>query len=162
MWSLGKLLLLSTTFVSLACNANSSGTAFSVSNGYLLTNQHVIAECSSIDVITASGRRSATVQDSVKEIDLALLRVYGLRGSVAKFRKSGQVRLGEPIHVFGFPLTGALSSKGNFTTGTVSSLRGFKDSAGEIQISAPVQPGNSGGPVLDASGNVGAIVKSSV
>jgi hypothetical protein len=160
MHSLSKLSIILLCFIAFASNADSSGTAFSVANGYLLTNHHVVAGCSSLDLITADGRRPATVLDSIKEIDLALVRVYGLRGPIAKFRKSGQIRLGEPIHIFGFPLVGALSSRGNFTTGTISSLRGFKDAAGEIQITAPVQPGNSGGPVLDVSGYVVGVVSS--
>ncbi len=61
--------------------------------------------------------------------------------------------------VFGFPLTGSLSSGGNFTSGLVSGLRGLRDAAGEIQITAPVQPGNSGGPLMDASGLVIGVVQ---
>ena len=61
--------------------------------------------------------------------------------------------------VFGYPLTGALSSGGNFTSGNVSALRGLRDAAGEIQITAPVQSGNSGGPLMDASGLVVGVVQ---
>jgi peptidoglycan hydrolase-like protein with peptidoglycan-binding domain len=86
--------------------------------------------------------------------------VYGLRGGVASLRTQSPILLGESATVFGFPLGGALSSTGNFTTGVVSSLRGLRDAAGEIQITAPVQPGNSGGPVLDRSGVVIGVVQS--
>jgi TonB family protein len=140
--------------------AQSSGTAFVVAPGLLITNHHVIEGCSSIDVVAAEGRRPATVVDSVRQIDLALLRVYGLRVGVATLRTQSKVRLGEASTVFGFPLAGSLSSGGNFTTGVVSSLRGLRDAAGEIQITAPVQPGNSGGPVLDRSGLVIGVVQS--
>ena len=61
--------------------------------------------------------------------------------------------------VFGFPLAGSLSSGGNFTSGLVSALRGLRDAAGELQITAPVQPGNSGGPLMDASGLVIGVVQ---
>jgi hypothetical protein len=61
--------------------------------------------------------------------------------------------------VFGFPLSGSLTSGGNFTSGLVSGLRGFRDAAGAIQITAPVQPGNSGGPVIDGSGLVVGVVQ---
>ena len=61
--------------------------------------------------------------------------------------------------VFGFPLSGSLSSGGNFTSGLVSALRGLRDAAGEVQITAPVQPGNSGGPLMDASGLVIGVVQ---
>ena len=139
--------------------AQSSGTAFVVAPGLLVTNHHVIEGCGAIEVIASDGRRPATVVDSVQQIDLALLRVYGLRGGVAPLRTLSPALLGEPATVFGFPLGGALSSTGNFTTGVVSSLRGLRDAAGEIQITAPVQPGNSGGPVLDRAGAVIGVVQ---
>jgi peptidoglycan hydrolase-like protein with peptidoglycan-binding domain len=140
-------------------SAQSSGTAFVVAPGLLVTNHHVIEGCSAIEVIASDGRRPATVIDSVQQIDLALLRVYGLRGGVAALRTQSPALLGESATVFGFPLGGALSSTGNFTTGVVSSLRGLRDAAGEIQITAPVQPGNSGGPVLDRAGSVIGVVQ---
>lgn len=140
--------------------AQSSGTAFVVAPGLLVTNHHVIDDCGAIEVVASDGRRPATIVDSVQIIDLALLRVYGLRGGVASLRTQSPVLLGESATVFGFPLGGALSSTGNFTTGVVSSLRGLRDAAGEIQITAPVQPGNSGGPVLDRAGAVIGVVQS--
>lgn len=140
-------------------SAQSSGTAFVVAPGLLVTNHHVIEGCGAVEVIASDGRRPATVVDSVQQIDLALLRVYGLRGGVAALRTQSPALLGESATVFGFPLGGALSSTGNFTTGVVSSLRGLRDAAGEIQITAPVQPGNSGGPVLDRAGAVIGVVQ---
>ena len=140
--------------------AQSSGTAFVVAPGLLVTNHHVIEDCGDIEIIAPDGKRPATIVDSVEQIDLALLRVYGLRGGAASLRTQGAAQLGEAATVFGFPLGGALSSTGNFTTGVVSSLRGLGDAAGEIQITAPVQPGNSGGPVLDRAGSVIGVVKS--
>src|SRR4029077_18418126 len=67
---------------------------------------------------------------------------------------------GEEIIVIGFPLKGLLSSAPTITTGIVSSLAGLRDDRTRFQISAPVQPGNSGGPVLDKSGNVVGMVVS--
>lgn len=147
------------TLMSGIVSAQSSGTAFVVAPGLLVTNHHVIEGCGAIEVIASDGRRPATVVDSVQQIDLALLRVYGLRGGVASLRTQSPALLGESATVFGFPLGGALSSTGNFTTGVVSSLRGLRDAAGEIQITAPVQPGNSGGPVLDRAGAVIGVVQ---
>jgi S1-C subfamily serine protease len=69
------------------------------------------------------------------------------------------VRVGENIAVYGFPLADRLATAGNFTVGYVSALAGLGDDTSKIQISAPIQPGNSGGPVLDHYGNaVGVIV----
>jgi len=136
----------------------SSGTGFLVAPGLLITNQHVVADCQRIDVVSSDGRRAARVVDSDDLIDLALLRVSGLSGPIAPIRRPGSVRLGEPAYAFGFPLTGLLSEGGNFTTGVVSGLRGMRDAANQIQISTPVQPGNSGGAVVDSSGGVIGVV----
>jgi hypothetical protein len=137
----------------------SSGTAFAVAPGFLITNQHVIAACRSIDVIATDGRRTAVLVDADDQIDLALLSVSGIKGATARLRTPRNVRLGESVMVFGFPLAGSLSSSGNFTSGLVSALRGLRDAAGELQITAPVQPGNSGGPLMDASGLVIGVVQ---
>ena len=138
----------------------STGTAFSVAPQLLVTNHHVISGCSKLSVVTPEGRRAASVVSSEASIDLALLRVFGMRGAVANLRTPRIVALGETVSVFGFPLAGTLSSSGNFTGGLVSSLQGLRNAAGEIQITAPVQPGNSGGPVMDASGLVVGVVQS--
>ena len=138
----------------------STGTAFSVAPQLLVTNHHVISGCSKLSVVTPEGRRAASVVSAEASIDLALLRVFGMRGAVANLRTPRTVSLGETVSVFGFPLTGTLSSSGNFTGGLVSSLQGLRNAAGEIQITAPVQPGNSGGPVMDASGLVVGVVQS--
>lgn len=144
---------------SAAIAQTSSGTAFAVAPEVLVTNRHVVAGCSSIEVISAQGRQNATLVVAGTDTDLAVLRVTGVKGSTARLRTPRAVRLGEPVLVFGFPLAGALSSEGNFTSGLVSALRGLRDAAGEIQITAPVQPGNSGGPLMDASGLVIGVVQ---
>lgn len=138
----------------------SSGTAFSVAPEFLVTNQHVVAECRSIEVIAPDGRRNGAVVDADDQIDLALVRVSGLKGATARLRTPSNIRLGELVMVFGFPLAGSLSSSGNFTSGLISAVRGLRDAAGELQITAPVQPGNSGGPLMDASGLVIGVVQS--
>ena len=137
----------------------SSGTAFAVAPGLLITNQHVIDGCSSVEVISVDGRRTGSVVDADDQIDLALLRVSGIKGATARLRSPRNIRLGESVMVFGFPLAGSLTSGGNFTSGLVSGLRGLRDAAGELQITAPVQPGNSGGPLMDASGLVIGVVQ---
>ena len=137
----------------------STGTAFSVAPGLLITNHHIIKGCGSVDIISPDGRRSGAIVDADAQIDLALLHAAGIKGATARLRSPRQVRLGESVMVFGFPLAGSLTSGGNFTSGLVSGLRGLRDAAGEIQITAPVQPGNSGGPVMDASGLVIGVVQ---
>src|SRR5438132_5594034 len=98
-----------------------------------------------------------------RQNDLALLPVTeppraDLRLQRANWRLS--VRLGEDVVVYGFPLAGVLSSEGNVTTGIITALSGTGDNKDHLQLSAPVQPGNSGGPVLDRQGNVVGVVVS--
>ena len=91
--------------------------------------------------------------------DLALLRApAGTARAVAKFRQGRGIRPGASVVVMGYPLRGLLASEANVSTGAVSALAGPGDDRRLIQITAPVQPGNSGGPVLDAAGNVVGVV----
>ncbi len=143
----------------LAVIQRSSGTAFAIAPELLITNQHVISNCGIIEIHAQGHKLRAEIVDSDAKIDLALLRVFGLKRAYARLRSPQAIRLGETVTVFGYPLAGSLSSDGNFTTGVVSALRGFKNAAGEIQISAPVQPGNSGGPLMDSSGNIVGVVQ---
>jgi S1-C subfamily serine protease len=76
------------------------------------------------------------------------------------FRDGRGVRLGEPVVVVGFPLWGLLAASASVTTGTVSALAGPGNDSRLLQISAPVQPGNSGGPLLDEGGRVIGVVVS--
>jgi hypothetical protein len=85
-----------------------------------------------------------------------------LSGDVATFRAGPAVRPGEGVAIYGFPLVGALSLTGNIVSGNVTSLSGLSDDVRYLQISAPVQPGNSGGPLLDESGLVIGVVTSRI
>src|SRR5262249_14571733 len=143
-----------------AAQGVSSGTAFSVAPELLITNQHVVEGCSSVEVISLDGRRPGSIAAADADIDLAILQVSGLRGTTARLRSPNNVLLGEPVFVFGYPYTGELSSGGNFTSGLVSALHGFRDSANQIQITSPIQRGNSGGPLMDSSGLVIGVIQS--
>ena len=136
--------------------AGSYGTGFYVSEtGHIITNWHVAKDCRVLQ--TANGA-SLRVLASDAAVDLALLQVVGVKpAAMASFSQADAV-LGESIIVFGFPLTGLLASSGNLTTGIVSATAGLHDNPRHLQISAPVQPGNSGGPLLDQSGNVVGVV----
>jgi S1-C subfamily serine protease len=78
--------------------------------------------------------------------------------SVATFREGTPVRAGEAVVALGYPLSGLLASTANVSIGNVSALAGLHDDSRYLQISAPVQPGNSGGPLLDSSGHLMGIV----
>jgi hypothetical protein len=86
-----------------------------------------------------------------------LLRAPKPVDAVAVFR-ADKSRLGENIVVIGFPLSGLLSSQPIVTSGIVSALAGMRDNQRELQISAPIQPGNSGGPLFDGSGRIAGVV----
>jgi S1-C subfamily serine protease len=78
----------------------------------------------------------------------------------ATFREGRGVRAGDAATAVGFPLRGVLASSANVTTGTVSALAGLGDDTRYIQVTAPIQAGNSGGPLLDQSGHVIGIIVS--
>ena len=139
-----------------------SGTGFVVGAGRVLTNDHVAQGCAELRVRTAGGRElTATVAASDPQRDLALLTVQGGDpGPPLAFRSGPELRRGEGVVTYGFPLAGLLSSGPTLTTGDVSALAGLRDNPRQFQISAPVQPGNSGGPLLDNSGNVVGVVVS--
>jgi S1-C subfamily serine protease len=139
-----------------------NGTGFFVSPTHLLTNFHVVGGCRVVTLsVPAAPYYAGRVVAFDSANDLALVRLSetadNLRPSVIPALRS-RVRLGEPAFVFGYPLSGLLSSSGNFTSGSISSLSGLGDDIGKLQISAPVQPGNSGGPLLDIYGNVVGVV----
>jgi len=139
----------------------SSGTGFVVAPGRLLTNHHVAAGCAEMRVRTSTGAElTATVGASDEQRDLALLNLRGEAGPPLPFRAGPEVRRGEGVVTYGFPLAGLLSSGPTLTTGEVSALAGLRDNPRQFQISAPVQPGNSGGPLLDLGGNVVGVVVS--
>jgi hypothetical protein len=153
-------LLLAVFLTTPAWAQRSSGSGFAIAQSLVVTNQHVVAGCSSLSVLVpGEARRAARIIAEDKDADLALIYAQGLPGPVASLR-STPARLGEQVFAFGFPLAGALSSSGNFTSGLVSALRGLGDRVGELQFTAPVQPGNSGGPLLDRSGLVIGVVQS--
>jgi TPR repeat protein/S1-C subfamily serine protease len=137
-----------------------TGTGFVVSRaGHVLTNLHVVGDCA----LVRTGRSDADSEKAAiaavdNENDLALLLPPAGTHAVATFRQGGGVRPGDSVVAVGFPLQGLLASSTNVATGTVSALAGIRDDIRYLQISAPVQPGNSGGPLLDLSGNVVGVV----
>jgi len=150
--------LLAMATVATPCfSAGSSGTGFAVSPSKLVTNQHVVEGCTTVEIHTPSGKRQGTVVAVDEVVDLALVQAVGLTSSYASVRAS-EARLGERVMVFGYPLAGTLTTKGNFTDGLISGLRGIDEDASRLQFTAPVQPGNSGGPLLDGSGEVIGVV----
>lgn len=141
--------------------ADSSGTGFVVAEGRVLTNNHVVDDCARMVARGAEGERvPARVLATDPRRDLALLSVPREIGPPLTFRDQPPLRRGESVVTYGFPLSGLLSSGPTLTTGDVSALAGLRDNPTNLQISAPVQPGNSGGPLLDSQGHVVGVVVS--
>jgi S1-C subfamily serine protease len=139
---------------------NVSGTGFVISaNGYIVTNNHVVSACVG-DVhgnLTGDGAATLRIVSKDETNDLALLQAKGSFKQAATIRGPA-VRSGDSIIAIGYPFHGLLTSDFTVTTGIVSSLSGILNDTRYLQISAPVQPGNSGGPLLDTSGNVVGVV----
>ena len=137
-------------------SSGSTGTGFVVSDqGHVLTNEHVVAGCRTL----AYDGRPASVVAASEEFDLAIIAVGSLDPqAVARFSPT-PARLNSDVTVVGYPLSDILTGL-NVTRGAVSSQMGFGGAVGGMQITAPVQPGNSGGPVIAADGEVVGVVVS--
>jgi S1-C subfamily serine protease len=139
-----------------------TGTGFFITRqGALLTNAHVVDKCKELTVASAGGTASsARVVAIDKANDLAVLQSNDQPVATASLRGARPVRLGETVTTYGFPLTGDLSSDGVLTSGSVSASSGMGDDTRYFQISVPIQPGNSGGALLDSTGAVIGVTSS--
>jgi S1-C subfamily serine protease len=137
-----------------------TGTGFVLSReGHVITNNHVVNDC--VDQIYGAlpakpGLKLRIIARDPKN-DVALLMATTRFSKTVAFRGAG-IRPGDAVIAIGYPLFGTLSSEPIVTTGIVSALGGLQDDSRFIQISASVQPGNSGGPLLDMAGNVVGVV----
>lgn len=141
-----------------------NGTGFVVSEaGHLVTNFHVINGCTG-DIrgnLTGEPASALRIVSTDEVNDLALLQAPKAFKEVAKIRATA-VRSGDQIIAIGYPYHGLLTSDFTVTAGIVSSLSGLLNDTRFLQISAAVQPGNSGGPLLDTSGNVVGVVAAKI
>lgn len=143
-----------------------SGTGFALKNGYIATNFHVIENAKSITVRGINGdfakSYKAEVVASDKFNDLSIIKISDSRfsgfGSIPYSITTSMADVGEDIFVLGYPLTSTMGDEIKLTTGVISSRTGFQGDVSLYQISAPIQPGNSGGPLFDSKGNVIGIV----
>lgn len=133
----------------------SSGSGFYVTNdGHLVTNHHVVDDC--VRIARGDGTPLELVAVDEKN-DLALLKGPSVV-DFARLRVAPDAMQGEAVLTYGYPLQGVLSSSGQLGAGMVSALGGLRDYPGHLQIDVPVQPGNSGGPLLDRRGLVVGVV----
>jgi len=136
----------------------SSGTGFFITgDGYLVTNEHVAGNGGQVRLVTQSGLISARVVKVDAANDLALLKTEG-RFAPLPVGASRIVRMGSTVATVGFPNIGLQGFAPKLTKGEVAALTGAQDDPRYFQISVPVQPGNSGGALVDERGNVVGVV----
>ena len=143
-----------------------SGTGFALNDGYIATNFHVVDGAKSISVLGVKGvyniEFGADVIATDKVNDLAIIKINDSRfsgfGTIPYRVKTSTSEVGEDIFVLGYPLTTTMGDEIKLTTGVISSKTGFQGDVSLYQISAPIQPGNSGGPLFDGNGNLIGIV----
>jgi TPR repeat protein len=135
-----------------------SGTGFFITrDGYILTCLHVVQDAARIEIYVGDKTYPASLVRSDPNNDLAILKVNGSFPAVA-FSPHRSAKIGEDVFTFGYPNPGLQGVSAKYTKGTISSLTGFQDDLRLYQISVPVQPGNSGGALLDENGNILGVV----
>lgn len=144
-----------------------SGTGFAISStGIIVTNYHVIDGAKSIKVRGVNSDfttpLNAKILVSDKNNDLALIQIddtnFSSIGKIPYTIKTTLSGVGENIFVLGYPLRATMGDEIKLTNGIVSSKTGFQGDITSYQISAPIQPGNSGGPLFDSQGNLIGII----
>ena len=143
-----------------------SGTGFAIGNGYLVTNYHIVEKAKSISIQGIRGSfntsYNANVAATDKNNDLAIIKIDDINfkgfGTIPYRVKTTTSDVGEDVFVLGYPLTTTMGEEIKLTTGVISSKTGFQGDVSMYQISAPVQPGNSGGPLFDGKGNIVGVV----
>ncbi len=148
-------------------NIRSTGTGFAISsNGYIVTNYHVIENAKQIKIRGVNGDFNRALTGTVitydKNNDLAIIKIndgsFTTLGLIPYTIKQTTTEVGENVNVLGYPLTATMGEEIKFSNGMVSSRSGFQGDITSYQISAPIQPGNSGGPLFDKNGNIIGII----
>ena len=142
-----------------------TGTGFSVGRGYVLTNLHVVTGMPRITVDLADGTHFAQLVQFDEGNDIAILKIEG--GGEAdrprlRLGDATTMRPGDRVWTLGYPLAPVLGERPVLTEGSISSLSGLKGDPRLFQISVPIQPGNSGGPLFNDRGDVVGITVASL
>ncbi len=153
----GKSDLRSDNFVS-PDSPTGTGTGFFITDdGYLISNYHVVKDATKVRLLTSAGLIDAKMVQVDAANDLALLKADG-RFAPLPIAASRTVNLGGTVATIGFPNIGMQGFAPKLAKGEIASLSGAGDDPRYFQISVPVQPGNSGGALVDERGNVIGIV----
>jgi S1-C subfamily serine protease len=145
----------------------SGGTGFLFSSrDYIITNYHVVKGASSIQVKFPGGERiEASVQAKDSQNDIAVLKLSQSPSTPIpdlKFGDSSKVRPGDKVFTIGYPASSILGKNQKITDGIISSVTGIEDDPTMFQITVPIQPGNSGGPLFNERGEVIGITTASL
>lgn len=141
-----------------ASNFGGQGTGFFITqDGYLVTNEHVVSQANLVKIKTSNGLITAEVVLTDPINDLAVLKVEG-SFTALPLHEGGNVALGSPVSTVGFPTVGLMGYSPKFAKGEVTSVAGIQDDERYYQISLPVQPGNSGGALVNSKGIVVGVV----
>lgn len=143
-----------------------TGTGFAIAEGYVVTNHHVVDGAKNITIKCGNDDETnsykAFLVASDKEHDLAIIKIIDKSfegyGNIPYGIRNDGAEVGDEIFVLGYPMTQTMGEEIKLTTGVISSASGFKGNVSMYQISAAVQPGNSGAPLFDADGNVIGVV----
>ncbi len=139
-------------------NPTASGTGFFITDdGYLISNFHVVKDAARVQLRTGAGLIPAKVVRTDAANDIALLKVEG-KFSCLPIAPSKSAGLGDSVFTLGFPDPALQGFAPKLAKGEIASLSGAADDARYFQMSVPVQPGNSGGALVDERGNVVGIV----
>lgn len=154
-------------------NVKATGSGIFIStNGYILTNYHVVEDANKVQIeVNENGTTktyNATVIQKDIDNDLAILQINDdafrtLSSIDYSFVESGSADVGASVFTIGFPF--ALSGMGKgakFTDGKISSKTGYNGAINSYQTSIPVQPGNSGGPVFNESGQLIGVINAKI
>ena len=147
-------------------NTSWTGTGFALKKGFIVTNYHVVENAKNVEVQGVNGSfvdsYNAEIISTDKFNDLALIKITDDKFSqfdpIPYNVKTGVSDVGEEVFVLGYPMTSTMGDEIKLTTGVVSSRTGFQGDMSLYQISAPIQPGNSGGPLFDNNGNIIGVV----
>ncbi len=143
---------------------NKSGTCFLISSkGYLVTNYHVIKDAKNIYIKNLSGQSQKTKAELVnydEDLDIAILKINATNSIVPFTIKSKTTEVGTSVFTMGYPLTQSMGKEIKLSVGIINAKSGYKGDSKYYQISNPIQPGNSGGPLFDNQGNLIGLVTS--
>jgi len=140
-----------------------AGSCFFVSSdGRVVTNYHVINDKSQFKIIDKNGVQfDAVIEKSDPSNDLVVLKVNTQNHKYLSLAPFNSLKTGQEIFSVGYPVSGVLGTAVKFTDGVVSSTTGVQNMANMFQMTVPIQPGSSGGPVLNNKGQVVGIATSS-